>query len=183
VKNVIGIFCAAALLVSCGGEAPVQTATTAPATATAAAPSPAPAASPDVTGAGQVVAELYKNHDAGKSPFFQTENRALVDQYFTKELADMIWKDAVESQGEVGALGFDPLYSAQETEIKNFAVGAPTAEGNGARVNVTFENHGTKEQIGYSLVQSAGAWKIADIHFSDGSTLRGLYQLNAAPAP
>src|SRR5688572_14184700 len=70
-----------------------------------------------------VVADLYKQHDAKKSPFYQTKNRALVDKYFTKQLADMIWKGAVESAGEIGALGADPLYDAQDTEIKNFAVG------------------------------------------------------------
>ena len=33
-----------------------------------------------------LVAELYKQHDAKKSPFFQTKDRGLVDKYFTKPL-------------------------------------------------------------------------------------------------
>jgi hypothetical protein len=35
-----------------------------------------------------------------KSPFFQTKNRALVDKYFDKNLADTIWKDAKDSKAK-----------------------------------------------------------------------------------
>ena len=88
----------------------------------------APAAEP-VSASGEsqtvtpeaMVADLYKQHDAKKSPFFQTKNRALVDKYFTKTLADLIWKDATTAKGEVGAIDGDPLYNAQDIEIKNFA--------------------------------------------------------------
>ena len=52
-----------------------------------------------------LVAELYKQHDGQNSPFFQTENRAAVDKYFTKSTADIIWEYAVEANGEVGGLG------------------------------------------------------------------------------
>jgi hypothetical protein len=58
-----------------------------------------------------VVKNLYAAHNAKRGPFFQTKNRALVNQYFQKELADLIWKDAVGSKGEVGVLNFDPMYN------------------------------------------------------------------------
>src|SRR5689334_3224246 len=89
-----------------------------------------------------VVADLYKAHNAKRSPFFQTKNRALVDKYFTKPLADMIWKDAVTSKGEVGALDGDPLYNAQDIEIKNFAIGKADIKGDAATIRVTFTNLG-----------------------------------------
>jgi len=57
-----------------------------------------------------------------RSPFFQTRSRALLTLYFTRELADLIWKDAVTSKGEVGALDGDPLYDAQDFEIKKFLI-------------------------------------------------------------
>ena len=44
---------------------------------------PAQTVAPDT-----IVKDLYKQHDAQKSPFFQTKNRALVDKYFDKNLAD-----------------------------------------------------------------------------------------------
>src|SRR5580765_3175012 len=62
---------------------------------------PASAAAESQTVAAEaLVADLYKQHDAKKSPFFQTKSRALVDKYFTKGIGDLIWKDATSSQGE-----------------------------------------------------------------------------------
>ncbi|HUR80883.1 MAG TPA: DUF3828 domain-containing protein [Thermoanaerobaculia bacterium] len=121
-----------------------------------------------------VVSDLYKAHEADQSPFFQTAHRDRVDRYFEPALADLIWKDAVSSAGEVGAIDFDPLYDAQDVAIANLAVQPAEVTAGSARVLVTFENHGTREQIAYSLAQSAGAWKIADVTYRDGRTLRGI---------
>src|ERR1043166_1391045 len=85
-----------------------------------------------------LVADLYRAHNAKRSPFFQTRSRARVNQYFEKDLADLIWKDAVTSKGEVGVIDGDPLYDAQDMKIKNFAIGKASIEGNNARVAVTF---------------------------------------------
>ena len=102
----------------------------------------------------QVVADLYKQHDAQKGPFFQNKNRALVDKYFAKATADTIWKDAVETKdGEEGALGADPLYDAQDTEIKNFTVGKAVIQGDSGSVPVTFTNFGEKQTINFAVVQ------------------------------
>jgi hypothetical protein len=65
-----------------------------------------------------LVADLYRVHNQKHSPFFQTRSRALLYKYFEKALADMLWKDAVKSKGEVGAIDGDPLYDAQDMEIK-----------------------------------------------------------------
>jgi hypothetical protein len=125
-----------------------------------------------------VVKDLYRQHDANKSPFFQTKSRSLVDKYFTKKLADLIWKDANDSKGEVGALGADPLYDAQDTDIKKFNVGAPKIENDRATVNVIFENYGKKTTIIYSLVRQNADWKIADIKYPGGYSLVGLFEEN-----
>ena len=113
-----------------------------------------------------LVADLYKQHDAKKSPFFQTKSRALVDKYFTKPLADLIWKDANESAGEVGAIDADPLYDAQDVEIKNFAVGRADVKGETANVPVTFTNFGEKKTVNFALKRANGAWKIDNIKYS-----------------
>jgi len=126
----------------------------------------APAAGPET-----LVEDLYQT---GHSPFFQSEHRDRVDHYFAPALAELIWKDAVSSAGEVGAIDFDPLYDAQDVEIANLEVKPAEITDESARVVVTFENHGTKERIAYSLTQSAGAWKIADVTYRDGRTLRGI---------
>lgn len=140
-------------------------------------PSPAPTAdnqtakiAPDA-----LVKDLYKQHDADKSPFFQKKNRALVDKYFDKSFADTIWKEANEPRDGIGALDADPLYSAQDTEIKNFVVNQPKITGDKAEVVVTFDNFKEKEKFTYLLVKENGEWKISDINYGD-FTLSGIYK-------
>ncbi|MDZ4404333.1 DUF3828 domain-containing protein [Prosthecobacter sp.] len=123
-----------------------------------------------------LVAQLYKTHDAQKSPFFQDQDRALVDRFFAKELADMIWKDAVASQGELGALGADPLYDAQDLLLKDFVIHqAATVKGR-TSVLVTFENAGQKKRNTFTFVQQGGVWKISDLRYTAGHTLSRLYR-------
>jgi len=133
--------------------------------------SSAGAATPETAKPETLVAELYKQHDAKKSPFFQTKDRALVDKYFVKSTADLIWKDANDSKGEVGALDGDPLYNAQDMEIKNFKTGQGVVKGDKADVPVTFENFGKKNNLTYMLVKSGADWRIEDIKYDDGSSL------------
>jgi hypothetical protein len=120
-----------------------------------------------------LVADLYRAHDAKHSPFFQTRSRALIYKYFEKRLADMIWKDAVTAKGEVGALDGDPLYDAQDTEIKKFAIGKPRYENGQAKVSVTFENFGKPRAFVFTLVNGRTGWKINDIEYGEGRSLRG----------
>ncbi|MEQ1643044.1 MAG: DUF3828 domain-containing protein [Pyrinomonadaceae bacterium] len=128
-----------------------------------------------------LVADLYKQHDAKKSPFFQTKTRALVDKYFTRPLADLIWKDANNSSGEVGAIDGDPLYNAQDMEIKNFAIGKAETKGDTGTVPVTFTNAGRKVTINYSVKQVSGAWKIDNINYGadSGSLMQWLRETYA----
>jgi hypothetical protein len=126
-----------------------------------------------------LVAKLYKAHDAEKSPFFQDKDRALVDHYFSKELAELMWKDLKASKGEVGALDFDPLYNAQDTEIKNFVIGKAKVDGGKATVVVSFVNFDEKTRITFKLVQQDDAWKISDIQYAEGHALLKLFKAAA----
>ncbi|MGI8788721.1 MAG: DUF3828 domain-containing protein [Pyrinomonadaceae bacterium] len=126
-----------------------------------------------------LVRDLYDQQKKDKGPFFQTKNRALVDKYFDKNLADLIWKDAKEANGEVGALDADPLYNAQDTDIKKFSIGQAKITGERAEVPVTFENFGEKKSFIFMLVQQNSDWKISDIKYGGGSTLTGIFKDNA----
>ena len=128
-----------------------------------------------------VVASLYKQHKK-RSPFFQTRSRALVDQFFEKSLADLIWKDAVNSKGEVGALGADPLYNAQDTDIRRFVIHKPVYRSGKADVLVSFENFRQRRQITFQLVSRGSGWKIANIQYGDDTDLLGMLRPNS-PAP
>ena len=149
----------ALLLAACGAEKKEPP-------AVAAAPA-VPAVAPDA-----VVSALYKAHAAEQSPFFQTTDRARLDKYFEPTLASLIWQDAVTANGEVGAIELDPLYAAQDMDIRNLVVQPAQVEGNKARVIVTFENFGEKVQLTYSLALVGNEWRIADIAYADGPTLR-----------
>ncbi|MBC8029238.1 MAG: DUF3828 domain-containing protein [Pyrinomonadaceae bacterium] len=120
-----------------------------------------------------VVLSLYNQHKR-QSPFFQTRSRALLDRYFTRELADLIWQDARSSRGEVGALDGDPLYNAQDMQIKNFAVRERSVGTGTAEIAVSFENFNEKHEILFRLVPTGMSWKIADIAYDDGTTLLGI---------
>src|SRR5438876_12452827 len=73
-----------------------------------------------------LVADLYREHNRKHSPFFQTRSRALLYKYFEKNLADAIWKDAVHSQGAVGAIDGGPLYDAQDMDMKTLPIDKAT---------------------------------------------------------
>src|SRR6185295_4628509 len=93
-----------------------------------------------------VVVNLYNQHKK-RSPFFQRKSRALLDKYFTRDLATLLWEDARSSGDEVGALDGDPLFNAQEMEITDFSIEPGTVGAQAAEVPVSFKNLGQKHQI------------------------------------
>ena len=115
-----------------------------------------------------LVADLYKQK---ANPFFQTKDHGLVDKYFSERLAQLIWKDAVSSKSEVGALDFDPRYDAQDTDIKKLSLRKSMSGKDAAEVIASFENMGHKTEITYSLVLTKMGWKISNIKYADGRNL------------
>ena len=121
-----------------------------------------------------VVRNLYtaQKKDA-TDPFFQAKSRARVDKFFAKTLADLIWNDAVSSARakEVGKLGGDPLYNAQDMKITGFRIKRPmVGEGNLDLVDVpvTFKNFGKEQTILFRLERDKRrAWKITEIFYPD----------------
>jgi hypothetical protein len=123
-----------------------------------------------------LVADLYRAEKEKRSPFFQTRRRALLDKYFERDLSDLIWHDAVNSKGEVGVIDGDPLYDAQDMEIKNLLINKPRYEAAQALVDVTFENFGQKKTVTFAVVKSAAGWRIHDIIYGEGRTLRSEFK-------
>ncbi len=123
----------------------------------------------------QVVKDLYAAQKSEKAnPFFQTKSRALIDKYFVKDLADMIWNDTIAAKGEVGAIDFDPLYGSQDLQITNLVVGTPKNESGPDDVflKVNFKNYGKADSVGFNLRREANKqWKIYDIEYSSGDEL------------
>lgn len=146
-------------------------------------------AEPSAGGAAQTAApdalvkDLYKTHDeefkTSKFRILSGKNRTLLDKYFDKTLADLIWKDLTTHKGEVGVLDFDPFYNAQDAEIKNLVVSQPKTSDDKATVTVTFQNYDRKETLNYQLTRRDADWKISDIKYTDGNSLLGYFKEDA----
>ena len=122
------------------------------------------------------VSNLYRVHNQKRGPFFQTRSRALLNKYFEKDLANLIWNDRLKSKGEVGVIDGDPLYDAQDMEIKHFVINkARHAQGH-ELVDATFENIGVKKTITFIMIKGAAGWRIHDIDYGEGRTLRSEFK-------
>lgn len=124
-----------------------------------------------------VVLNLYNQHKR-QSPFFQTRSRVVLDRYFSRELADLIWQDARASRGEVGAINGDPLYNAQDMRIRNFAVRERSPGSYGVEVVASFLNFNQRHEVVFRLVPEGSSWKVADIVYDNGTTLMGILKSN-----
>lgn len=122
----------------------------------------------------QVVKNLYAAQKLEKTnPFAQIKSRALVDQYFTKDFAELVWKT---NSSELG-WNVDPLYNSQDPQITNFVVGTPKEDGDADNLylKVNFKSYGKAESVGFNLRREANkTWKIANIDYSDGEDLASI---------
>ena len=116
-----------------------------------------------------VVKELYRVHRNGTGHVFERQGRKQQQKFFDAKLAALIWKNLTGTpEGEVGNIDFDPLYNAQDTQIKNFRVGASTIKGNTATVPVTFTNFDQRVRIEFRLVNTRQGWKVSNILYGGG---------------
>ncbi len=122
----------------------------------------------------QVVKNLYAAQKNEKTnPFAQIKSRVLVDKYFTKDFADLIWKTNASETG----WNVDPLYNSQDPQITDFVVGKPKEDGSPDNVflKVTFKDNGKAESVGFNLRREANkTWKIDNIEYSDGEDLASI---------
>jgi hypothetical protein len=119
-----------------------------------------------------LVKELYRVHRNGSGQVFEKRGRKLQQKFFDQKLAALIWKNLSETpEGEVGNIDFDPLYNAQDTQIKNFRVGPSAIKGNTATVPVTFLNFDQRVRLVFSLVNTREGWKVSNIDYGGGSDL------------
>jgi hypothetical protein len=123
--------------------------------------------------AKDLVAQLYQAHRSKHDPLDETQ---LLGRYFDNALLKLYLKDKREANGEVGRLDGDPLYNAQDMEIKDFSISAPEMAGGETRVMVHFKNIGKPTRLIYVLSQTPDGWRISDIRYDDGSSLKKILQ-------
>jgi hypothetical protein len=120
-----------------------------------------------------VVAQLYQAHRSKHDPLDETQ---LLSRYFDAELLKLYLKDKREANGEVGRLDGDPLYNAQDIQITDLFISAPKTNGEETHVTVRFKNIGKSTRVEYVLGRTADGWKISDIRYDDGSSLKKILQ-------
>ena len=123
--------------------------------------------------AKDLVAQLYQAHRSKHDPLDETQ---LLGRYFDAALLKLYLKDKREAKGEVGRLDGDPLYNAQEVQITDFSISAPKITGGEALVTVRFKNIGKPTRIEYVLRRTVHGWKISDIRYDDGYSLKKILQ-------
>jgi hypothetical protein len=120
-----------------------------------------------------LVAQLYQAHRSKHDPLVETK---LLDRYFDAPLLKLYLKDKQEAKGEVGRLDGDPLYNAQDMEISHFSISSPETAKGEAQVTVRFKNMGKSARIVYVLIPASAGWRISDIRYDDGSSLKKILQ-------
>jgi hypothetical protein len=120
-----------------------------------------------------VVAQLYKAYGTEQSPEGETR---LFSRCFDHDLMRLYLRDKREAKGEVGRLDGLPLYNAQEIQITDFSISAPRITGSEALVTVRFRNIGKPTRIECVLHRTANGWKISDIRYDAGSSLKKILQ-------
>jgi hypothetical protein len=128
---------------------------------------------PGATSPTKVVTNLYNAHSGKADPLQYPASKKLLGAYFGKGLLSLFLKDQSDSQGEVGKIDFDPLYAAQDFKIKDFSVTLLAQRKDSAEVAASFKNIGKSEKIVFLLSNTPQGWRIADIRYSDGRTLKG----------
>lgn len=123
-----------------------------------------------------LVSKLYALRSKEGDPLRNPTDRKSLGQYFTVRLARLYVQDQVDAKGEVGRVDSDPLYYAQDFDITDFQVSEPAASKGGSVVVVTFRNIDKPCRVELHVVKTKAGWRISDIDYEDGKTLRGILE-------
>jgi Protein of unknown function (DUF3828) len=120
-----------------------------------------------------LITRLYQAHRSSHDPLVETQ---LLGRYFDAPLLKLYLRDKRQAKGEVGRLDGDPLYNAQDIQISNFSISPPETAKGETQVTVRFKNLGKPARIVYVLTHTGAGWRISDIRYDDGSSLKKILQ-------
>ena len=116
---------------------------------------------------------LYQVHDEGDGPLLRSEGRSQRRVFFTESLALALEGEIDRPDPEeLGNLDFDPFYNAQETDLGAMDIAVAKVSGNATVALVRFANGGDPMEIAYRVILDGEAWRIDDIEYGEGRTLR-----------
>ncbi|GAB3541745.1 hypothetical protein [Spirosoma fluminis] len=126
-----------------------------------------PSAEAPRSAADRLVRALYFEHRKKENPFKETKDRTLVDQFFAKPTADLIW----ESKKPLKA---DLLFNAPDKAVEKAWVLPANVAGKKAVVFVTFNRESRPVELQCEMQQQDGRWRITDMLYPDGKRLTEL---------
>ncbi|MNT07744.1 hypothetical protein D3C72_1424590 [compost metagenome] len=104
------------------------------------------------------------------APYLGNGDTSGRDAFFSDGLTRLYEADAEKSQGDVGAIGFDPVIDGQDWDIADLHVGKAEIAGQSAVVTVRFENFSAPVTLRYSLINEDGNWQVDDIESIAGDS-------------
>jgi hypothetical protein len=123
-----------------------------------------------------VVRALYAAYGrAGKGQWAWNDRTAL-GRYFEPQLVELFVKEEAckAKTGEICNLEFDPLSAAQDAVLGEHVVAIRMAKAKSDVCEVVLGGRGRKRTLRYDLRKTDAGWRIADIHYPDGTSLRSL---------
>jgi hypothetical protein len=122
---------------------------------------------------------IYTHYLGKDSKGLALSGSAVIRRYFASPLADAMVKDfaAAHKAGEVPMLNGDPFIDAQDWEISNIKTAVKSTGASTAVATVTFVQFMEPRTVTLELVDTPAGWRIADITWARGSSLRQLYKL------
>lgn len=129
-----------------------------------------------------LVVEMYRSYaweavihepQLGGGLFF--EPRETLERFLVPELAERVLADRAHSEatGEIGALDFAPLWDSQDPAASQLAI-RPGAAADTVTVEFVHPGHSERTTLTYRLVQTPEGWRIADIEYAEGRSLRAV---------
>jgi hypothetical protein len=122
---------------------------------------------------------IYKHYLGKDSKGLVLSNSTVIRSYFASPLADAMAKDfaAAAKAGEVPMLNGDPFIDAQDWEISNIKTVVKSTGASTAVATVAFIQFMEPRTVTLELVNTSVGWRISDIKWSRGHSLRQLYKL------
>jgi hypothetical protein len=124
------------------------------------------------------VESIYAGYKGKNPKGVSIATNAQIRKYFEPSLATLIINDAAaaKKRGDVPDLDGDPFVDAQDFEIDRFIITFPEAEADKALAQVSFTNAGEAKVVKLSLTKVKAGWRIADIDYGEGRTLRQIFK-------
>lgn len=135
------------------------------------------AASPPVQSQEGLIRSVYSQHQPWKKKTIIFQNKEGLARYFDEPLSELILKEneCVKKTRELCNLDFDPIMGAQDFEATkpDLKIIKVQSKVDGLSYKVTFTNI-SKQTLIYQLCNTNYGWKICDIVYPDGNTLKNI---------